>query len=339
MTMDCTGVGGRGCACDFHRANRPKQREYARRKREQILDERRRTATTCPKRHGAGVCGAMLDTRSDGNGKVAVSCPMCERRARGICRDCSRPVDGQLGKALRCAAHKELARRQQMQDYATRNPEKVRASARAHYANDADRRARRNEYKRAWRKANLEKVRAQKKRYVDRHRADPTSRYNRYHARYREKHRMHYREIQNTRNAIVAAHRAPAPACKTCGKPTGWTPVSKQHPGRPWQTCMRHAWPHQRKERRRVRRAAAKLIATDPTFGLPPKPVKVRRPPRVAERGPEFERICVGDNCDVVVTHRKKKCTKCRTRDRELALQALEGHRGRGRRVDLERAS
>lgn len=338
MTGECIGVGGRGCPCAFHVAARPKAREYARRQRERILAEQQRTATTCPKRHGSGVCGAMLEASTDGNGRTIVWCPMCKRQARGICRDCSRPVEGTVGKALRCAEHKQLASEQAVRDYATRNPEKVRASARAHYASDPDRRARRNDLKRAWRKANPEKVRAQKKRYVDRHRADPTSTYNRYHARYRKKHRQHYREIQNTRNAIAREHRKPPP-CKECGKPTKWTPVSAAHPGAPWQTCMRCAWPHQRKKRRRVRRAAAKLRAADPTFGVPPKPVEVRRPPLAAVRGPEFERLCITPGCEIVVTRRKKKCTKCRARDRELALQALAPHRGRGRRVDLERAS
>ena len=53
-------------------------------------------------------------------------------------------------------------------------------------------------------------------------------------------------------------------------------------------------------------------------------------------RGITELRTCITPGCDVVVTHRKKKCSKCRERDRVQAVEALAQHTGRGRRTDLE---
>jgi hypothetical protein len=68
----------------------------------------------------------------------------------------------------------------------------------------------------------------------------------------------------------------------------------------------------------------------------PTKPVRIVPPKAPARRGPGFERLCITLGCDVVVTHRKKKCSRCRERDRQLAAAKLEPYRGRGRRADLD---
>lgn len=331
----CTEPALPGLArCAEHDRRRRRNTAWARKRRAAALAEQRRTAATCPKRQGLSVCGGTLRVEVDRLGRSVLVCERCERQQRGICRDCPARVEGQIGRAKRCRRCKAIARNEQVRAYTKRHHARVLARSRAAYAKP-EVRAARNEYKRRWRQAHPEQVREQKRRYVARHRGDPKNRYNRYHARYRKKHRLHYRELENTKNRIRAQLRPPVPTCRRCGKPTGWTPVSREKPGAPWRTCMRCAWPHQRKERRRVRREAAKRLAADPSFGLPPKPVKIRRPSAPAVRGPEFERLCVTPGCDTVVSHRRKKCTKCRERDRASAERQLASRRGRGRRNDL----
>jgi hypothetical protein len=332
VNAECTGRGGRGCGCEFHAIARVKSREYARRQRAKELDAKLKTATRCPKRQGKFECGGPLRIDTDGNGMTVVTCEWCERQKRGICRDCPKPVYGKRARRCRECAHK--ANRASEQRWFAEHRDEELAKYREYY-NRPEVRTARNEYKRQWRKANPDKVRAQKKRYVARHSGDKASWYEKYHARYRRKHRLHYRELQNTRNAIAREGWTP-PACKKCGRATGWTPVPGRASGRPWDLCNRCVFPCERKNRRRIRRAAAKRLATDPRFGLPPKPVKVRRPARAAVRGPGSERLCITPGCDVVVTHRKKKCTKCRERDRRLAEEKLAPARGRGHRTDLD---
>ncbi|MFL5481166.1 MAG: hypothetical protein ACJ8AK_03170 [Gemmatimonadaceae bacterium] len=213
-----------------------------------------------------------------------------------------------------------------------RHRDDYRRRAREQY-NQPEVRRRRNEYKRLWRKANPEKVRAQKKRYLAKYSSDPGSAYKRYHRRYRKQFAAHRRDL--VRRA-TARRRRPIPDCKKCGKPTGWTPVSQLAPGRPWETCMRCAAKQDRKERRRVRREAAKRIARDPHFGLASKPARVRAPLSPAPRGPGDETLCISCH-DIVVSHRTKKCRKCRQREVDLARELLDKHRGRGRRTDLAR--
>lgn len=98
------------------------------------------------------------------------------RRLACVCQLCDEPVVGKPKVALYCEAHRVERRKravrkwlakqevQPWQRYAERNREKLRAKARATYQKNPEERARRNEYKRAWRKLNREKVRAQKER-------------------------------------------------------------------------------------------------------------------------------------------------------------------------------
>lgn len=142
------------------------QREYARRQREAKLNAARQSRSTCPKGRGPGICGGALYSVTDGNGTARVVCDRCERQRRGICQDCPLPVEGRVGKALRCAKHKADAVRQQLRRYTERNRKTVNLRARQSYQTDAEVRQRRNEYKRLWRKANRDKVKAQKRRYA-----------------------------------------------------------------------------------------------------------------------------------------------------------------------------
>ena len=184
MTPACTDRGGRGCPCAYHAQRRVYARNYVRRRYAKALNAKRMSARVCPRRFGrAGVCGAVLQSDVIG-GRIVVTCPACERFARGICRDCPRPVDGTPHKARRCAEHRKAANRTSLARYAENNRDEVNRRARASYRDEAVRR-RRNDYKRAWRKANRDKVKAQKARETARH----SVRRAEYHAAYRAAHR------------------------------------------------------------------------------------------------------------------------------------------------------
>lgn len=183
--LQCDGAGGRGCPCAYHRARRAYTRAYAQRARDRRDAERNRGATTCQHRHGGGVCGTILDTIVDSLGRTALVCRMCERRKRGVCRDCPRPVHGRIGSAVRCLQHRELARREQMRDCERRNAEEHRVMARRRgrqlKATNDPRYLAKLEYKRAYRKAHRDKMAAYKRRSYEKNREKILA----YHAAYR----------------------------------------------------------------------------------------------------------------------------------------------------------
>lgn len=227
-------------------------REYARRRRAEKLAAKNASASTCQAKLGRfGVCAAVLETVTDGNGRTALRCPMCERKARGICRDCGLPVAGQVRKAIRCTYHTKAAKDAAWRRCRDRDPEAHRRSSRRNYQRNDERRRRKNEYKKAWRKANPEKVRAYKLAEMQR----PNAKRLEYHRKRRER----------DREQLRARERARA-------------------------------------------------------------------------RGIVEMRTCVTPGCDIVVTHRKKKCTKCRERERVQGLALLAPTKGRGRRTDLHPA-
>lgn len=93
------------------------------------------------------------------NGRASIVCDRCERRRRGICRDCNAPVEGK--RSIRCARHKLEAKRGYTSRHYRRHVAEVRKKARD-YQRRIKKQAR--EYKRLWRAANPEKVAAQKVR-------------------------------------------------------------------------------------------------------------------------------------------------------------------------------
>lgn len=233
----CTDRGGRGCPCAWHARRRVYARNHARKVRGRKIQATRMQSRTCPRRFGRfGVCGAVLESTTV-NGRLVVSCPACERLARGICRDCPAPVAGRIRSARRCAACKAKYLRAASEKYAENNRALLRKRARDSYRHDDETRRRRNEYKRLWRAANPDKVREQKARGTQR--AD-------YQAEYRRQHR--------TRLANYA---------------------------------------------RKVRQGDRPL------------------------------RTCITPGCSIVVTHRKRKCTRCKARDRAQAQQILAMHQAR----------
>lgn len=207
-------------------------RIYARKRRAARLAAKNVGAATCQRGLGRfGVCGGVLETVTDGHGSTRVLCPLCRRRERGICRDCGLPVAGTIGRAIRCAYHLHIERNAASERYRERSPDEARSSARGYYRARDDRRERRNEYKRAWRKANRDKVRAQKRRANLRGRGQATQ----------------------------------------------------------------------------ARRRALGIVT--PT------------------RNPSAPRLCVTIGCEIVVTRRKKKCTRCKDRERQEALKRLAEYR------------
>lgn len=330
MTGHCTDRGGRGCLCAWHQRRRTYGRRYAATKRRHALEATWRTDSRCRKRF----CGGPIETVIGPLGQTVLQCTWCARQEAGICRDCNRPVEGTRRKSLRCAAHKHAAIRASLRRYAERNHELVLARARKSYS-EPERRRRRNEYKRWYRKTHPEKVRAQKKRYVEKHRLNPNSWYNRYHRRYRAKYREQKREMERERLKVLGHQRAkPIPRCKRCGGATRWRPLFKGHAGKPWTICTKCLYPCERKERMRKRRIALKR--SKEWLASIPAPGRIRRPPQATVRGPGWERTCITPGCDRVVTHRKKKCTVCRQREAEAAVALITAHVGRGRRVDLQ---
>lgn len=124
----------------------------------------------CTRRFGRfGVCDAVLQSRTDGQGAEEIYCPRCERLAQGICVDCPRPVDGTVGRARRCRRCRQRAATASMRRSHDRHRKAINARARARYQADPELRARSNASKRRWRLANPERVAEQKRRYALRH--------------------------------------------------------------------------------------------------------------------------------------------------------------------------
>lgn len=299
-------------------------REYARRKRAERVARENASRTHCVARFGSGFCNGLLESRFDAIGRSVLVCPWCARKARGICRDCSQPVEGRVGTALRCARHKDEARRAQIAAHKIRNKDEIAARNRVRYHADAERKERKLEYKRAWRKANREKVRAQKRRESLRQ----SKRRLKYHERYRAKHRDHLREVARARYYRENPER-PTPTCNGCGVEIPFTP-----PGRPMTRCDACVPACVRRQRQETRSRRAALAAAQAPVEVA-KPKRIRRPrtQRWLEGG---HHLCAGEGCDVLLTGRKKKCARCKARELDLAQQLLAQRRGRGRRIDLQ---
>lgn len=324
------------CApCDVKRA---KNAEHARQKREAaraallVATPDRPAPTRCPARNGPGICGCRLEVFTR-DGRTVVRCDWCERKAHGVCRLCSQPVAGRARFALYCATHKPQVHQEQIDAWAERHREELNEKARERYQTDEAIRRQRAEYKRAWRKANPDKVRKQKRREGLR---QPKYLHD-YQRRYRTKHRAYY--AQKQRERYRAAHPAPAPRpCTTCG-----TLVPYEPPGKPYTKCDRCAWPCERRKReaKRARRAEQQAAAVQAPELVPATPKRVRVPRSKARTNAAGERLCVGPygahgSCATPVHGRTKKCAACHAHDRAAAAAALEPRAGRGRRTDRE---
>lgn len=306
-------------------------REYARRKRERALSTERRATKKCPRRAGPGQCGGELDVVIDLLGRAIISCALCERRERGTCRDCSAPVEGTVRKAMRCARHKEEARSRQIRASGLRHREEQRARNRERYHQPAVR-ARRIEYKRLWRKANPEKVRAGKYRALVRH-GKARDKYLRWHKRYNSRKTRQLTKRAEATLAYYATHpNRPVPQCRGCKLYLDWIPLPNGRAGCPPRWCDGCASPAELARRKKSGRSIVAL-ETPP----PPRHIALRMVERLQKQF--ADRTCLTPGCDVVLKGRAKKCPECKARELELARRLLMARQGRGRRVDLEGAA
>jgi hypothetical protein len=272
----------------------------------------------CQRRAGPGICNTLFEITIEG-GRTVSRCPACRRRERGICRDCPLPVYGAVGRALRCATCAARAQREHIRASGERHREKRLAASRRYYQENEEIRRRRNEYKKAYRKANPDKVRAQKRREAlaqGEHRLAWHRRHNRKKARI-------LRKRQQARLAYYRDHPTrPAPKCDGCTRWLDWQPMPNGRRGRPPKWCDDCA-PVTEKQRRA--RTGRSIPACDE------QPVLTYLPTlRELEKTSDGPRTCIAKGCDTVLTGRKKKCTKCKERETAEARQLLVNYRPRG---------
>lgn len=152
------------------------------------MTKRRNGLKFCPRRFGLyGVCRARLEYETTREGGVVVHCPACERMARGLCVDCPRWVEGAARRSRRCSECKKKERTRAVRRHEKRDPEARQRNQRKCFdarQKDPKKRQETLDYKRAWRKANPELVRGQKRR--EGLRQSPQSA--KYHAAYRAAH-------------------------------------------------------------------------------------------------------------------------------------------------------
>lgn len=265
------------------------------------------------------MCGGLLNTDTDALGRTVVRCGRCERRRKGLCRDCPARVYGAVGRAIRCGPCRDRAIAASIRKHGElhRDERRVRARERAK-ALAPEHRARKNEYKRLYRLAHPDKVRAQKRREALRqgkHRLAWHRRYNKRKARQRQKRqwaRARYYELHPTR---------PVPTCAVCHLFIDWTPAPGK--GRPPVRCDGCARPDEKK--RRAERGVAYVAVSEPPSG-DWVPIIPKRQPR----------SCLTPGCSNRLAGREKKCAACKRTERDIAQQLLASHTGRGRRTDLE---
>jgi len=304
---------------------------WARRKRAALLAERNRFEDYCQKRRGGGgVCGGELQYISAPGGGIVLRCPACARQRMGVCRDCDKPVDGRRGYAIRCAQHKEVAKREQMRRSQELHREERLEKARASYQQNDEVRRRRNEYRRLYRKAHPDKIREQKRRAALRDNAAKKHTL----AWHRKHNKKKARILRKRQQAKITYYREhpdrPTPKCAGCAKYLSWQPLPSGACGRPPKWCDRCC--NKYELARRVKHGTSVTASDEP-------PLRAYVPSLRELESQYGTRTCVTDGCDVVVTHRKKKCSKCKAADAAEAVRLLEQHRGRGRRTDLERVA
>lgn len=295
-------------------------REYARRRRHERWTERALGSRVCPHRHGPGRCGTLLVERTDGDGRLIVECPRCERRRRGICRDCPRPVEGRVGSAVRCRECKRAARQAQIEAHRQRHRDEINRRARQRLRTMADERRRdRLAYKKAYREAHPERVRAWKRREALKQHA----RHLEYHRRYNAGRRAEKAEM--ARDRYYAETPAPNPTCRVCSRTIPWH--ARGQGGRAGRPPLRCVFCDATTNLPALRSAISRWVRADerpaPVRATPtvtPLVPKRRSPTRFSADG---ARLCVTSECPHVVRGREKKCRPCKERSRAAAAAVL----------------
>lgn len=293
------------------------QREFARRKRRRRWEAATSGRSTCPARLGPrAVCGARLERFTDGNGRVLVRCPLCERKARGICRECPLPVDGRPGFSLRCRVHKAAQLRRAHAKHRRDHHAEILANAkRRREAEPPERRQAKLAYKKLYRQAHPEKVKAQKRREALRGNPRKLS----YMKRYNARRRRERADLMLAR--YQQRHPAPAPTCADCDRPIPWdTRLAGESLGRPPKRCTFCLARH---DPRGFVRAVLKWAARADR----PEPRRRLRLPKL----PTAPRTCLTVTCTAIMTGRQKKCPRCIEAERQAALETLLVTHGRRR--------
>lgn len=157
-------------------------------------------------------------------------CPCTDRRLAGVCQDCPSPVEGTIGRALRCACCKERRAREASARWRRRNPDSYRRtlSQQNRKRRSKTARARRREYERAHRSRPDIRARRLERRRQRGVEAPELKREQ--HRRYRERHPDRVAEQMRRANERRAAakreymHRyatvyvgeGKLPTCRTC---------------------------------------------------------------------------------------------------------------------------
>lgn len=181
------------------------------------------------------------------------TCPE-SRRLAGICRDCPRPVEGAVGRALRCAACKRAAALEASRRWRERNPDQVEAANKAHNAKRraAEGRAQRREWEREYRNRPevKERRRKQRRRIALKHPERKAEQHRRYKERYPERvreqqQRANERRAEAKREYSRLAYTKYAsgrevPRCEDCARRIPWSGRGRPH--KRCEECDPGAW-------------------------------------------------------------------------------------------------
>lgn len=113
---------------DWARRREIDARAYVR-KRNRFYAAHRR-GSVCQVKHGGQPCGYRLRDVVDRFGRVHAVCERCERKHRGICGLCPRPVEGTKGKAMYCKDCKRRRKNDRAAQWAKIHPEQRAAIVR-----------------------------------------------------------------------------------------------------------------------------------------------------------------------------------------------------------------
>jgi len=145
-------------------ARRPYEREWARQKRFKRWLAANEGQAVCQARKGKYFCGGELTMR-DGH----LSCVWCALKFLGLCRDCLSPVVGG-GNSIRCDVCREIERNAAAVRYDKRWPGRKNEESRVRMARwkaEGDPRYHsKQEYRKAYRAANPDKVRVWRAKWI-----------------------------------------------------------------------------------------------------------------------------------------------------------------------------
>lgn len=181
---------------------------------------------------------------TDGHGRDVDITPPCTcpkgRKAGGICQNCPKPVEGMVGRALRCRRCKQEARREGWRRYDRQHAEKRRAYDRQRWRNDPAHRIRKRQLRRE--RAKTPEEQARRREYRRRREVRNTK------AVLEERRRTEARPERKAAR-LKWAHenqtkyvgpRGIKPTCATCGVEVPYSGRGRPH--KQCSTCDPKAW-------------------------------------------------------------------------------------------------